>query len=112
MVSKEIFKQIFDEFASAKAAKLDYYFEQAQRQVDETAFGESYEHAVYLRLAHMLTLLSEKEKASSGHVSAERVGDISYSYAFITGEDSLSQTQYGIEFIELRKENVVAVVVL
>lgn len=111
MISKETFLAVFTGFSSVDNTRLEYYLEQAQNQVDESAFGVNYTHAVYLRLAHMLTLL-DPSTAGQGPVTSEKAGDVQYSYSYIAGEESLSQSKYGLEFMELRKENVVGAIVL
>lgn len=105
------FKIIFEEFSDVADARLDYYLAQAKLQVSEIEFDTVYTHAVYLRLAHSLTLMNP-DTAGLGSLSSEKAGDVQYSYAAISGDELLGQTKYGQEFIELRKEHIVAVLVL
>ena len=105
------FRDVFPEFADVSASRLDYYLAQSILQVSEKEFAEVYTHAVYLRLAHSLTLL-DPDTAGLGSLSSEKAGDVQYSYAAIAGDELLGQTKYGQQFIELRKEHIVAALVL
>lgn len=103
------FLEIFDEFAAENQTKLDYYLELAKGQASEKAFGDFYSHAVYLLTAHNFTM-SKPAAAASGQKASEKVGDISISYK-TGGEDDLDsflrQTNYGLQFLELRASRVI-----
>lgn len=104
------FLEIFDEFNSINASKREYYYNLSIGQVGEKAFKDCYAQAVYLMTAHNL-IMSDPSRATSGQKSSERVGDISISYntGDMDGLDSyLRQTNYGLQFLELRASKVIA----
>lgn len=103
------FLEIFDEFNSYSPNKVEYYFNLSLGQVGKKAFGDCYAQAVYLMTAHNLTM-SKASKATSGQKSSEKVGDISVTYntGGADGVDAyLMQTNYGLQFIELRHSKVI-----
>lgn len=103
------FLDIFDEFNSFNSTKVGYYFNSSLCQVGKNAFGDCYAQAVYLMTAHNLTM-SNPSKAGAGQKSSEKVGDISVSYntGSADGIDAfLTQTNYGLQFIELRNSKVI-----
>lgn len=108
------FLTIFSEFTCEDSGKVEFLFDIAKSRVSETNFCDerSYRMAVYLILAHTLTIL-RPGCAENGKVSSEKVGDISVSYDTTSGGDNeFSSTQYGLQYLRLIKENTLTVRVL
>ena len=108
------FLAIFPEFSSIGEIRLEYYFDLTIPQVGESAFGTCYAQAIYLLLAHNLTMI-DPSRATEGAKASEKVGDLAVSYDTSSGKSAdseLNQTQYGKQFIQLRNSKVTAVLVL
>ena len=82
-----------------------------------TCYGESYNEAVALRSAHMLTLDTNALALADGGgpISQKREGDLSISFAVNNSKDSdsdLSQTMYGRRLLGLRKGKIIPISVI
>ena len=107
----ETFRDIFPEFEEVTKRRADYFLAKTMKRVSPNEFGDLYDHAVYLLLAHTLTL-TDPENAPYGAITSEKVGDVSYTYGNSMEEGNLSLTKYGQEYVELRKENIVPFLIL
>lgn len=88
--------------------------------VSETAFGDRYNLAMALYIAHTLTLqnLVSKQGAmaagiTQGSIASEKEGDLEVSYGAVSGANSgdelLNKTYYGKLFLDLRRKCVLTV---
>lgn len=109
------FLKIFSEFACLPNARAQFFFDTAISRVGKLNFcqEQAYIMAVYLMTAHTATIL-DPQRAASGKVTTEKVGDLSISYDVGgSGEvEELSSTQYGLQYLRLMKENVIGAQVL
>lgn len=103
-----------DEFAGLSDPKLNLFLEYARRWVHETKWGDSQKLAEVLMCAHLLTMQERARGGVAGPVTAERVGDVNISYGSttVTGDEALSTTSYGQQFIELRKTLLITPIVV
>lgn len=90
-------------------------------RTSEDAFGDKYNYAIALRVAHILTLrdmnkdgVSSVLGGASGSISNKREGDLSVSFsgmatASLKSSTDLSLTRYGIELQGLIDGNIVKI---
>lgn len=112
-ITKDYFTTIFDEFKTIPAAKLDVLIGVATNRVDQNAWGSNYQYATALLVAHMIASSggSGGSGGAGGALTSEAVGDLSRGYAKIgvagSGDEELQTTQYGAQFVALRRESIV-----
>jgi len=111
MIDVQTFLDSFDEFSNTNELKIQMYLNLMVENVSVDQFGNNYETAVFLLTAHALSTVGGNT-SSQGQLSSEKVGDITYQYNIITGEEYLSQSNYGLMYLELRKCNVISAIVL
>lgn len=107
----EEFNEIFPEFNHIGSTRRRFLYDSAENNVSEKAFGGVYTEAVYYLAAHKMTCLGT-EQAGEGNVQSEKAGDLSRTYSNVSGEEDLSSTKYGLEFLRLRKSKVVGAMAL
>ena len=100
------------EFKEMSNAELDVFAEQAKCEVSESKFGKKYDRAVALITAHLIKLSERSKNGNSdgtGQIRKVKVGQLEREYD--TGSDSASDdtynlTQYGKEFIRIRRQTL------
>ena len=91
----------------APLTNLAVHQELAAAQTDLTYFGQNYNLAVALRMAHELTLQATATSGrggAGGAITSEREGDLARSYAPPAGYNAtsaLGQTSYGLRLLGL-----------
>ena len=93
------FKIVFPEFASLSDASVEFVFECVVDNVSETVFGTCYRRAVYLLVAHNLTM--QARGGAVGAITSESVGSLSRSYGGTTSASFLAMSGYGIQYLSL-----------
>lgn len=99
---------IAPELEAVPAASRSSMIALAQLSVS-TAFGDSQDLATAYLAAHMLTVSTRSGNA--GAVKQVREGDLSISYGAnesSKSKGSLESTSYGMEFLRLRRENIIS----
>lgn len=94
------------ELATVDPAKVTQAIAYAGLYIKAAPFGERYDFAIILMTAHLLTM--SNRRGTGGSATQKKVGDMSVSYS--SGdlkEDSLRNTSYGQEYLNLRKLNLV-----
>ncbi len=97
------FIAIFPEFAAKTVDDVSAVQNFMMDEVSQPVFGASYVKALMLMTAHFF-LVSKRRGA--GPVTAERVGDVSVSFAAFKNDRALEQTAYGIQFLKLLRQKV------
>ena len=94
------------EFASLSESSISPSILEAEREVNESAFGDRYDDALKYLAAHLLAAMRQGSQGASGAVVSETVGPISRSYgaAAITSSDALESTSYGRRYVEIRRQ--------
>jgi hypothetical protein len=100
-VSVAEFKQLFPEFAGKTDDSLQFALDCVIENVSEGVFGACYKRAVYLLLAHTVTM--QGRGGASGAITAESVGSLSRSYGSLTSRSFLTLTGYGTQYLGLVK---------
>ncbi|HCU25443.1 MAG TPA: hypothetical protein DF383_10540 [Deltaproteobacteria bacterium] len=105
------------EFAAVPGATIDLYINLAKFSVNPNVWREKYDFGVILLTCHMLKLKKANDASSAsgaiGAVTSEKVGDLARSYGSIasaggsTDPSSLGITNYGQEFLRLRRSLVI-----
>lgn len=103
------FKALFTRFAAMSDDAVNVWIVQAALRFSSAAFGAQWTMAVYLYVAHQLTVFTgdSGESEVRGPVTSESVGDVSRSYGSISIEnvpESLSEfttTRYGVQLINI-----------
>lgn len=112
-INSQYFLTLFEEFKKVPKAKIDVYIEIATGRVPCSVWGAATKYATALLTAHMLSTQGNQGGGSAGGgVTQEQVGDLSRTYgsATVAGDDDAlyGTTRYGIDFLALRKENIVS----
>ncbi len=106
------FKVRFPEFGETDDSRIQFWLNDAQLEVGESAWGDLYEKGVMLLAAHFLSLdqINQDEDESggiTGNVTSRSVGDVSVSFAKSSSDSSSDdwylQTNYGSEYLRLKK---------
>jgi len=96
------FKALFTEFTAYSDDMIQSILDCVLLNVDPDVFGGCYERAVYLLLAHNVTM--QGRGAAVGAITSESVGSLSRSYGSSpTSGSSLSLTGYGVQYQSLVK---------
>jgi len=99
---------IFDAIAPAYASDSDKdtFITLATCQTSSCQFGDSYNYAIALRAAHMITM--RDRQGISGPISNLREGDLTIYYGSIldTWKHNLHQTSYGTQLLGLIRSHV------
>jgi hypothetical protein len=92
---------------------LDLIIAEAARTVDETWLEQDYQDAIMYLAAHWLRSGGASATQSGGAIKSETFGPISRTYeSLATSTSALGATQYGRRFMELRRSNFPAIVVI
>ncbi|MFU8806542.1 MAG: DUF4054 domain-containing protein [Bradymonadaceae bacterium] len=107
MSAHDLLIAIAPELATESEARIDTFLELAAQRVGAHAFGKVYVQAVTYLAAHLLTLSNRARDAgmaAAGSITSVGTGGLSVSFgqAAGMGDESLSSTVYGLEFLELR----------
>lgn len=102
-------------------SRIDKFIEIAELMTSNSAFGDRYNYAVALRVCHFFaseSLRGGSEDAGTsgsavgGRIESEKEGDLSRSYAVnesaVAGYGDLSNTQFGLELIDLINGSIFA----
>jgi hypothetical protein len=111
-ITIQYFLTLFPEFTKVPAAKINAFITVASNRVPSGVWGSVAGYATALLTAHMLSTSGPQGGGSAGGaVTAEQVGELSRSYQFIgeigSGDAPLMTTRYGVDFVALRKENII-----
>lgn len=90
----------FAEFADETEIRITDLNETAELLIKESVFGDMTRYARMLYIAHLLKLSLLQ---GSGGVTAEKVGDLSRSYASPADGAVLSMTSYGVELKKIQR---------
>ena len=109
-----LIKTYFPEFASTSDAFIQLYIDQAILCVNVNRWGNKSEWGIAYLTAHLLTIINRGGSGQSGAVTQESVGDLSRSYGTVTpiNESEYSTTNYGREYLRLRKTILTSPLVL
>lgn len=102
LTASQILPMIAPQFAAQ--ANLADWIALSRESVNACFFGNNAERAVALYAAHMMTL-STRAGGEAGSIASKREGDLAISFA-ATGsglDPDLSQTSYGLQYLQLRK---------
>lgn len=124
IISATSFQTFFPEFSGVDSARIDVFLDNAKLRVSEKVFNTTYGLAVFFLAAHMLsssinnTASGGAGTGNKGGVSSEKVGDLAISYGSSSsaggGSGSsaqLTETSYGREYIQLRKEKTMSLTI-
>lgn len=104
MSAIQIFEDIAPEFAGLDSSLIIRIESLASSQLKQSVFGDLYDYAVALLMAHIFTI--RNRSGSSGQVSAVKEGQLGINYA---GSQDMTQwevTSYGAELKALIKRTV------
>lgn len=84
----------------------------AENMVSESIYGKDAQIAQTYFAAHVLSMAAENS-GGRGPLSSETVGDVSVSYTlpYLNQTSVLGSTQYGLMYIQYRRQHVVPVLV-
>ncbi len=100
-----LFKCLAPEFKNVPNSTLDKLSPLAENCVDKDVYGDSFDHALALLVAHMLTMSGRG--GTGGAVTMEKVGDLQRQFATVTGlKNSIDMTSYGQEFKRVSRKIV------
>jgi hypothetical protein len=108
-VNIENFLALFPGFANLSPTRIALFLSNAECVVSEKAFGDCYPQAIFFVTAHNLTML-DPTVANGGAIASEKVGDISLTYKNMgdpSAQDGYTQTQYGLQYLQLRDSRVI-----
>jgi len=88
------------EFAEADKGRVLDLNATAELVINEGVFGDMTRYARMLYIAHLLKVSLLQ---GGGNVTAEKVGDLSRSYAAPADAMGLSMTSYGVEFKKIQR---------
>lgn len=113
MITRAFFLNLFPEFNDIGAGRINAVIGIAHGRLGEAAWGDCFEYAQALLTAHMLAsaLSGNSMDGGTGPITSQSVGDLSESFGQLNVSDSDSvytTTKYGVEFLALRKECVIA----
>lgn len=102
-------------YITANLSKANMIVADVIQRISSVTFGEDTELAQRYLCCHYLTLAKNSSGGGvvSGAITSETVGDISVSYANNSNLNGsiFDSTQYGLMFNQLRKENILGLVV-
>lgn len=99
-VDKEYLLLHCAEFAQETEGRIDDLNNTAELVINEDVFGDLTRYARMLYIAHLLKL---SDMQGSGSVTAEKVGDLSRSFAAPSDQDIMSMTSYGVELKKIQR---------
>lgn len=106
----DILKALAPEFEGEEPARLALFVELARARISESVFGAVYPQAVAYLAAHLLSVSARAQASGAGAggpVASASTGGVSVSFGQSSahktlGDESLSTTAYGLEFLALR----------
>lgn len=101
MISLSYFIIVCPEFAAIDPAVFAIFVNEAKEYVNVKVWGAKAKYALALFTAHLLKL--KAPGSLSGAASSSKVGDLQRTYASPNSSDNLSNTTYGVLFVQLRK---------
>lgn len=104
----------FPEFVAVDPARIQTYLDDAALSVNASLWGNKADLGIAYLAAHLLTLDNRGGNGASGPVTSEKVGDLQRNYAAPQGslDPVYSTTNYGIQFIRLRRSILISPLVL
>lgn len=111
------FREIFKEFDAENFpdSAVEFFLQIALNYVDKARFGNIYNNALFLYLAHNLSIYNSGQAAaragsigSGGRaIASKSVGSVSITYDnssdVVSGAGDLNATTYGRQFLQLQK---------
>lgn len=90
----------------AESPKLEALIKGAELRVGRCYFGSSFVYALSLMVMHKATLLEMANDGVAGPVTSKREGDLSVGYGTggSSGNNDLSNTVFGQEYLELLEQ--------
>ena len=90
----------------AASTKLEALIKGAELRVGRNYFGKAYVYALSLMVMHKATLLDMAKDGVAGPVTSKREGDLSVGYGAggSSGNNDLSNTVFGQEYLELLEQ--------
>lgn len=90
----------------ATSPRLEALIKGAELRVGRCYFGNSYVYALSLMVMHKATLLDMAREGVAGPVTSKREGDLSIGYGTggSSGNNDLSNTVFGQEYLELLEQ--------
>lgn len=113
-VTPEDIQAYAPEFASTSDERLQLFIDYAWNFVAESKWARKTKMAVVLMTCHLLTRSNQAASGVAGPITAERVGELSRSYANNVNSlnPELSGTSYGQDFLALRKTLLITPIVV
>ena len=106
------FKIRFPEFVAIPDARIQFWLDDAELEVSESAWDALYEKGSMSLAAHLLAIdISNNDEdgdsGGEGNVASKSIGDVSVSFAKATvddvSDDWYLSTSYGTEYLRLKK---------
>jgi len=90
----------------ANSPRLEAMIRGAELRVGRQYFGKAYVYALSLMVMHKATLLDMASEGVAGPVTSKREGDLSVGYGAggSSGNNDLSNTVFGQEYLELLEQ--------
>jgi len=109
-----LIKEMFPEFVSKSDAFIQLYIDQAILSVNTRIWLGKSELGVAYLTGHLLAMVIQSTSGVSGNVTSEKVGDLSRNYASVSlpNMNEYSLTNYGLEYLRLRKSLQISPMVL
>ena len=106
----DILMEVAPELSGEPLSRIGLFLELAAARISPAVFGKVYPQAVAYLAAHLMTVSGRAEatgSASPGAVQSATTGGVSVSFGASTahktlGDESLSSTAYGLEYLALR----------
>lgn len=86
-----------------------YFINMAVENVDPTKFAPVYTMAVSYLTAHLMTM--RRRRGDGGPVTEKHAGAEGISYGMYTRQSALTQTAYGLEYLQLMRSFICSVTV-
>jgi hypothetical protein len=108
------FKERFPEFSAVADPRVQMFLDDAALSVNVSLWGNKADLGIAYLAAHLLTMDNRGGNGASGPVTSEKVGDLQRSYAAPQGtlDPVYAATNYGIQFLRLRKSIMISPLVL
>jgi hypothetical protein len=112
-----LIKEMFTEFASKSDAYVQLYIDQAILSVNANIWGVKSELGIAYLTAHLMTMVERGGAGKAGNMTSEKVGDLQRSYgpamvSLTVMTTEFHMTNYGAEFVRLRKSLPITPIVL
>lgn len=109
-----IFKEMFPQFVGKSDQYVQLYIDQAVLSVNAKVWLGKTELGIAYLTAHLLAMIDQAASGVAGSVTSEKVGDLSRNYSGLALQNAneYSLTNYGLEFLRLRKSIPISPMVL